>query len=253
MLDNSVGAWSDYYTNGAEATWVKRKKKEDFYFRYTGKNPRSKLINMLVNRIINSRFQNLIWRYQLISGWKSVTHSQLVGESKIEVSVGEIWSNITSKTISAIDFALQNFDFDYIIRGNSSLYLDPILLEEFLNDHFGVIDYAGPVAGEKKFVSGWCIILSRKAAQIIVDDYCKRDSLYFDDEAIGLILARNGIEIQKLECKIFDRIPSASEIEYDASIGNWIWRFKNDVSSNRISVESMKVVEKTLRNPGADS
>ena len=143
------------------------------------------------------------------------------------------------------------FEFDFIIRGNSSLYIDPKLLQEFLESNLDKVDYAGPIMGEKKFVAGWCIILSRRAAHIVVHDFRKSDSYYFDDEAIGLILARNCIEPHLLNFMFFDRLPNFSEIKEAKSKGNWIWRFKGDASGNRISVPAMKLVESVSKEIGA--
>ena len=251
MLDNSFGEWSKLYKAGAEATWVKRIRNDDFYLRYLGKVPRFQALNTVMNRVLNSRYQNSIWRYQRFFGWKSKAEVNLIGDSIIQIEVGEVWSNITAKTIAAIDFALQNFEFDFIIRGNSSLYIDPKLLQEFLESNLDKVDYAGPIMGEKKFVAGWCIILSRRAAHIVVHDFRKSDSYYFDDEAIGLILARNCIEPHLLNFMFFDRLPNFSEIKEAKSKGNWIWRFKGDASGNRISVPAMKLVESVSKEIGA--
>jgi len=253
MLDSSSGDWSKYYTTGAEATWVNRIKTEDFYLRYLGKFSRFQAFNILLNRMLNSRFQNLIWKYQRFFGWKSKARGHLITDSIIQLEVGEIWSNITAKTIAALDFTLQNFEFDFIIRGNSSLYIDPSLLEEFLEANLNQVDYAGPVIGEKKFVAGWCIILSRRAAQIVVDDFRRSDSYYFDDEAIGLILARNRIAIHPLKFLLFDRLPNLFEVKDAIAKGNWIWRFKTDASGSRISAPAMKFVENISSQLGESS
>lgn len=242
MLDNSFGDWSEFYEQGAEATWVKRINQEDFYLRYMGKLPKLKVLNELLNRGLNSKFQKTTWKYHLISGSQLRTECKKISDSVVQVNCNELWSNITKKTINALDFALQNFEFDFIVRGNSSLYIDPNSLEKFLETNKN-LDYAGPVAGGKKFVAGWCIILSRKAAQIVVDDFRKSDSLFFDDEAIGFILARNHIAPLPLKHVIFDHVPTANGVKREVFNGTWIWRFKTDLSGNRISVPAMKLVE----------
>lgn len=250
MLDNSVGSWSEYYTNGIEATWAKHIKTEDFYLRYVGKVPKLKLINRKLNWLYGSKFQKSIWKVKSLLWWKPFYRTNLISDSKIEIHINETWPNLTAKTINAINFILLNYDFDFIIRGNSSLYLIPELLESFLENYKGQLDYAGPVSGEKEFVSGWCIILSRKAAQIIVEDFRKNDSLYFDDEAIGLIMARNNIPIKSLPYEIFDHMPSTNEVNEFLSKANWIMRFKNDSAGNRISVSAMNFVHTIQRKSG---
>lgn len=250
MLDNSVGSWSEYYTNGIEATWAKHIKKGDFYLRYVGKVPKLKLINRKLNRLYGSKFQKLIWKVKSFLGWKRDYKSNQISDSKIEIQINETWPNLTAKTINAINFTLLNYDFDFIIRGNSSLYLIPEQLESFLESCKGQLHYAGPVSGEKEFVAGWCIILSRKAAQIIVEDFRKNDSLYFDDEAIGLIMARNNIPIKPLPFEIFDHMPTSNEVNEVLSRAKWILRFKNDSAGNRISVSAMNFVHTMQRKSG---
>ena len=253
MLDNSFGQWSQYYTLGCESTWGNKIKKGDFYFRYMGRPPKIVSVNQILNKVLNSRFKNLGWQYHKMRHQNMIARGEFLNDSIVQINVGELWSNITTKTISAIDFALKNFEFDYIIRGNSSLYLDTIFLEHFLETNPTRVDYAGPVAGSKKFVSGWCIILSRKAAQIIVGDFQKKDALFFDDEAIGIILARNDVKMQAIGFEAFNRIPTNLEVNKALDRGNWIWRFKDDSNRIRISIPAMKLVSEISSNRGISS
>jgi hypothetical protein len=250
MLDNSFGPWAQYYTEGVEKTWATNIKKQDFYFRYVGKIPKIESINRLLNKFLNSRYKSIGWKFNLVKHPPLVVQAQFIDTSKVQVDVRELWSNITVKTISAIDFAIKNFEFDFIIRGNSSLYLDTKNLEQFLVASANTLDYAGPVIGSKKFVSGWCIILSRRAAQILVENFQKEDSLLFDDEAIGAILRRNGVEITATQFEVFDHIPTKIEIQKSRERGNWIWRFKDDSRGKRISISAMKLFSDMEREEG---
>jgi len=253
MLDNSFGQWSQYYTLGCESTWRTKVKKDDFYFRYMGRQPKIVYVNQVLNKVLNSRFKKLGWQYHKMRQQNTTAEGKFLNDSLVQINLEELWSNITTKTISAIEFALKNFEFDYIIRGNSSLYLDTILLEHFLETNLTKVDYAGPVAGSKKFVSGWCIILSRKAAQIIVGDFQKKDALFFDDEAIGIILARNDVKMHAIGFEAFDRIPTSFEVSKALDRGNWIWRFKDDSNGIRISIPAMKLVSEISSNRGISS
>lgn len=250
MLDNSFGPWTQYYTEGVEKTWATNIKKQDFYFRYVGKTPKFEFINRSLNKFLNSRYKSIGWKINLVKHQPLVVHAQFIDTSRVQVDVRELWPNITVKTISAINFAIKNFDFDFIIRGNSSLYVDTNNLQQFLEARANTLDYAGPVVGSKKFVSGWCIILSRRAAQILVENFEKEDTLLFDDEAIGVILRRNGVEISATQFEVFDQIPSKVEIQQSRERGNWIWRFKNDSCGNRISMSAMKLFSDMERDEG---
>jgi hypothetical protein len=245
MLDNSFGPWSQYYTQGIEKTWAAKVEKGNFYFRYVGKQPKFIFLHLLLNKFLNSRFKNIGWKYNLVRRQSMIAEGRFLNESQIQIDVEELWSNITTKTISAIDFALKNFDFEYVIRGNSSLYLDTRRLEQFLENNQDKVEYAGPVAGNKNFVSGWCIILSRRAARILVDNFQTKDRLLFDDEAIGIILRRSGVEMHEIEFQVFDRVPTAFEVREALDNGKWIWRFKDDSSGSRISIPAMKLVTET--------
>ena len=253
MLDNSFGPRNQYYSQGVEKTWIKNIKQEDFYFRYVGRRPRVVPLNLILNRFIVSRFKNICTKYHLIRHQDAVVKGQFLSEKLVSIDVEELWSNLTAKTISAIDFAIKNYEFEFVIRGNSSLYLNTNELERFLETNATRIDYAGPAAKNKSFISGWCIILSRSAAQILVDNFEKGDSFLFDDEAIGMILRRNGVEMHPIKFEVFDRIPTTVEVEESINRGNWIWRFKDDLSGNRITIPAMKQISQFIANHGHSS
>ena len=115
--------------------------------------------------------------------------AKALGESLI-VEQNENWSNLVSKTLKAIEYALENSDFEYLIRINSTAYCDLNKIAEHLQK-LDYPDYAGPLLRKKNFISGWAIILSRDACKLLVE--AKKQTCLFDDEFIGDFLKTKDI------------------------------------------------------------
>jgi hypothetical protein len=91
--------------------------------------------------------------------------------SKIITNSPEDWSLIGLKTIMAFKHVLENYDFEYLFRTNTSSYLDTDGLLDFLEGKPKTSLYggvAGKVFGNSEFASGAGILLSRDVVERIV-------------------------------------------------------------------------------------
>lgn len=102
----------------------------------------------------------------------------------------ETWSpGITNKTVQAIDYCLQNYDFDYIYRTNLSSFLHLHNLYNFVEKN--PYNYAGVIGNHEgfHFTSGSGFLLSKNACLYLITEQqnlLKYD--YLDDVCIGILL-----------------------------------------------------------------
>lgn len=196
-LDNSYGPWHEMYQEGALKTWCDPSNPQIICRRFMGQDPRWPILNRIANRLLISRSLNKHWH--LLQSKKELEKVQVLEvNGVIRVDLPELWSNITLKTLAAMRFALDNFEFDFLLRANSTCYLDLSSLKHYLNKNAESTLYAGPIAKGKEFVSGWGILLSRESVEVLVNSCTRADHRYFDDEAVGKVLKRMNITPQEL-------------------------------------------------------
>ena len=196
-LDNSFGPWHEMYQGGTLKTWCSPSNSQIICRRFMGQNSRWPILNRIGNRFLVSRSLSSHWNiFQSRKDLKEVKVSEVDGV--IRVDLPELWSNITLKTLAAMKFALENYEFDFLLRANSTCYLDIHSLEDYLSKKPQSTFYTGPIAKGKEFVSGWGILLSRESVKVLVTTYSRADQRYFDDEAIGRVLKRGNIAPEKL-------------------------------------------------------
>ena len=186
MLDSKSGPWSELFSTGAEDTWTRYLTEEDLFIRYvsTGRNYISKL---LPNRILNSRFNPAVWPILEANNFSRLSNFEASMENGImHVNTPERWSSISIKTLVALDFCLENYDFDFLVRGNATSFFNVEVLRNYLK--ISGANYLGPVHKNKPFASGWAIGMSRRATTYLVQNFNFSALRYFDDEAFGKVL-----------------------------------------------------------------
>lgn len=116
----------------------------------------------------------------------------------------ETYPNILNKTIAGIRWALENLEFDFLVRTNVSTYFSTILLQQEMkcidsSKHFfgGYIDYSKVInkldQGIFPYITGTSMILSKKTAGLLVDTDTDEYEGIPDDVAISLMLKNKGI------------------------------------------------------------
>ena len=115
---------------------------------------------------------SILW----LRGWDK-DHYSLVGR-ELYVPCVEEYENILEKTILGINYALENMNFDILIRSNVSTYFDLVLLgKELARNQFSGDFYGGYVDKTKgsyfggsapyEYLSGTGIFLSKSCAQLL--------------------------------------------------------------------------------------
>jgi hypothetical protein len=105
------------------------------------------------------------------------------------------WGEILTNTLSAIAYALEHVEFDFIVRTNTSSYWNVFATERLLAKLEKSGLYAGNVTNhlQATYVEGDGIILSKDVAKKLVDHSHEIDASVIDDVAIGRILSTIGI------------------------------------------------------------
>lgn len=221
-LTSSHGPWLNLLENGPEKTWLSDSNIVH-YASVIGERPR--LTDKFLNRVYESRFSKQFWRERSIQ--LSALTIKTKSDGQLEVNVFENWKNITIKTLKGIEYCIDNWEFDYLIRINSTAYIDLSNLTKLLEEK-NFPDYCGPVLSNKQFVSGWAIIISKKSAQLLVKSHHQK--VLFDDEFIGLTLKDRDIyPVPLTYCEIKSETELLSAIDQPEDTA--LWRFKS-FSSN---------------------
>jgi hypothetical protein len=101
---------------------------------------------------------------------------------------------ILYKTIKAIDFCINNFEFTYIYRPNLSSFLDLYkMYNYFLNSNN--IEYGGFIGDDNgiKFASGSGFVLSKDTSKYLIENDNLLDYNILDDLSIGKLLNKKYI------------------------------------------------------------
>ena len=218
-LSSSHGPWHDLLKEGPEKTWLPESHPAHYAKIIAEKHG---FFDSFLNQVFNSRYSEKLWRTRPIK--LNEISCLRINEDELVVNLSENWTNLVAKCLKGFEYALDNWEFDYLIRINSTAYVDVDALSRYLKD-FGLPDYAGPMMAKKSFISGWAIILSKRALKILVNT--EEQEMIFDDEFVGKTLERHGIfptEIPYIEVnnykKLFDIIKTDCK---DIAL----WRFKS--------------------------
>lgn len=204
--------WRDLFSKCGKATWVKSISNEIEFdvFEYRAKSL-SPISSQLVNSLKNSRLKKIFWKRTIDS--INFVDVKARDSGVLECDVSETWDNMLLKTLIVIKFALDYKEYDYIIRINTTTYVNLLELRNYLKS---TPEYAG-AHSEKEFAPGWSIILSRNCAKKLVDDsnFPYYQGLKSDDHAIGDILSGYGIYPRQINCPIVTSRAILSKHELD--------------------------------------
>lgn len=132
-------------------------------------------------------------------GGFSKTSYDPVGRNLFCRSPHECIDNIGYKTLEAFDFVLNNFDYDYVFRTNSSSFLNTTQLREWVEKEIYPrgVDYSGLITyhNQYKFASGCGYLISREYMGLAIKLRNLWDHSLIDDVALGKLLCSNGVEI----------------------------------------------------------
>ena len=205
---------------GARRTWLEAIEANSNYSYFFYYGIPLKIFPKTVNRLLYRFPRRGIWN----SSHKARKGTYFSDAHDIRVDIPERWDTMACKFISTASLLLKTIEFDYLIKVNTTTYVNTAALEKYLRtkrDYFGVRNK------DKAFAAGWAVGYSRKSLQElveIVNDSSKYKLFGFDDEVLGKFMTINGylledvnslilLEETKIDAqdKIFIRIKSQSD------------------------------------------
>ena len=126
----------------------------------------------------------------------------------ITFPVGDEIKDIGIKTLEAFKWIEEKFEYDYVLRANSSCFVNLEKLDEFFSSQDNTKPiYAGHMNNYNNnfnYVQGVGILLNKKSIQIILDNEKKWDHSLIDDVALGKIAHENMFEQHSIDSMFVD-------------------------------------------------
>jgi hypothetical protein len=258
-------------TEGQDATFMAEAKANSTVLRYVGINKKLSLkyriiffvrkyqyallnfsyyrpVGLVARLLADSRFADRAIRAiaqvseQESSNLSRETNDIGTGARQVITQIPEDWSLIGLKTIIAFRHVLENYEFDYLFRTNTSSYVDVPKLKSFLegkpakNLYAGVI---GKVFGNLEFASGAGILLSRD----VVERICEKENDWkhglVDDVAIGDLVSRlqsPSVEISELPRLDLATLAQAESATSEQILENFHFRCKSTSATETIQI-----------------
>lgn len=176
-----------------------------------------------VSQVIDERQSGKSWQKIVVN---SIEHKQLIG----------------LKTILAFKHILENYDFDYLFRTNTSSYLDVAKILSFLDTQPKTNVYGGVVSsafGDLRFASGAGVLLSRD----VIERVCRSEHLWkhglIDDLALGELVSTftdPKVPILPLERLDLYSLASAKATNNETINANYHFRCKSKNAEETIAV-----------------
>jgi hypothetical protein len=243
--------WLDIETNGQRKTWNLKHPPDIEFLRYSGtiehelQNRLIRLIWNVLNSNLSAKPNPLIKKMYpyLLKVFNAKLNKRIFAakfkNGQIVSEAPEGWSFIGVKTISAFNSALENSDFDFLFRINTSSYLNVEKLKESLLGVKPTKYYAG-VKGIHKgqiFASGCGYILSRDLVQLVVDNFKLWNHALIDDVAIGELLTNKfDFQIQEFSRIDVDSVEKVRGITAKDLANTFLFRCKTEHSDTTISI-----------------
>jgi hypothetical protein len=276
ILSVEKNPWSEIQSVGQNETFARQSEDEILYFRYIGNKSRipmqgllalaaKKLQHWIFLRFIN--FAGLRW-VSKFAYWRIMdniiqscyswglpkTHLRQESDSLNSVVPPTILTQsvehsalIGYKTIQAFQFLLENYDFDFVFRTNSSSYVDgPLLLKHIRElpsgDVYGGVLGAAP---QGPFASGAGILLSKSLVEKVVAEAASWRHGLIDDVALSELIRERistPIEITNLsrvQFRTLDEVRNAPQKLFDDE-----YHFRCKTNSAADTIQIMKEIFK---------
>ena len=207
--------WKTLVQLGPQETWANRKNldRKHFAFSYVGR-PLKGIRKTFENNVsMQEMTHNLNRHKHLLEYSASFSDYQT-----IQVPFYETWNTMYEKFILSSRLLLETFEFDFLVRVNTTTYVDVESLMLFLSLHQDV-DYGGVQSKQKKFFSGWGIVFSRRALRRLVENANKTKIIksIYDDEIIGNAMSELGFVMSSIPSLTFETSEAIEKFEIQNS------------------------------------
>ncbi len=231
ILSAPYKPWNQLLDNCSKKTWLNKMDPKHSFFSYTGKAG-PPLVGRIHNSLIHTRLGLNFWR----KNFDRIPKSFFRSENAIEVDIFDSWDLMTIKFLSALQIINETIEYDFLIKVNTTTFVNIPVLEKILLPRIGESYWGGAITKEKSFTAGWATIVSKDVANKVVLEAVKVGKLSlppkFEDEALGILLSKLDLRPEAVAFQeIFDQTDikdsSRSEIPF----------FRIKANGNRQSVE----------------
>lgn len=175
------------------------------FFSYTGK-ARPLSVGRVHNSLINTRLGLNFWR----RNFDRIPKSSFSSENAIEVDIFDSWDLMTIKFLSALQLINETIEYDFLVKVNTTTFVNIPVLEKFLLSRMGEPYWGGAISKEKSFTAGWATIVSKEVANTVVLEALKVERLSlppkYEDEALGVLLSKLNLRPEAVAFQeIFDQ------------------------------------------------
>jgi len=230
IIASEEDPWSKIIWDGQENTWLRLLAESDKYIAaYSEGNLGESWIRKSNHRKI--AFLNAQINKHVISNpvFFNDNHARFEGVQG--------YGSLVGTTLSAMNYLLENYDCDFMVRTNVSSYWDINKLHELLVNKPKHNFYAG--CGEKlysglrgrfqktEYASGAGMILSADVAKRMIENRSKISNKFIDDIAIGRIASYLGLTLNKLSRVDIDSIEKLDRLSNEELSSNYHFRCKS--------------------------
>jgi len=150
--------------------------------------------------------------------------------------------NIGYRTLEAFEYLNKKYDYDILLRTNTSSYIDLILLNQYVNEKLNNIDdlfYAGQLGyyppGKFNFLSGCGYFLSKKMVDFILSKKMEWDHSMIDDVSLGRLMSNYNINFNYTDRYTFNTVNDIVPTNY--------YHYRCKINENRFNdVDIMKKI-----------
>lgn len=206
ILSSVYEPWKSLYEACPRKTWVKdwEHNPQTFFFTYSGKPRKFIKLAQLNNFILRRKIFLKFWTSK-----RDLPDASFNGHDKILVNIDERWDTMTLKFLSAAKLILDTFEFDFLVKTNTTTYVNQSALMSAIK---GGSEYMGVPSKDGRFAVGWGQIFSRTAIYkaIELSRSANIGKGFFEDEAIGKLMSELGYGLAPTSSNI---IKNLEEVE----------------------------------------
>lgn len=244
ILSAPYKPWNGLTKSCAENTWLRQLNDNHLAFEYIGK-PMGVIQNSLYNRFLKSRHSSFFWRKEILP----LPTAHFSGSRRITIDINEAWDTMTRKFLSAASLIHEVFEYDFLIKVNTTTYVNVLKLERELFGFSGKKYWGGAIEKNKPFTGGWATVLSREFVDELLENVRNPDTnlkaAKYEDETIGEFLNAIGgkphaIEFAKVSSNLDLEIPLLNEFSFI--------RVKSEVDRFNLDPKLFSSVHRKIQN-----
>jgi hypothetical protein len=204
--------------------------------------------------ILNQRIKNFSGGKLSVFSINSKINRRRSHKSKVDwkndqiiTSVPDLYSLIGEKTLDAFEASIENFEFDYIFRTNTSSYVDLKGLQRFIEDKPKENFYAGTIGSHQniKFASGCGYFISRDLVAKVVKNRILWDHNFVDDVSLGKLLTGDfNIDIHTVDRVDIDSLEMVVEQVKQSEFSTFHFRCK--AAHPETTIQIMTTIHKLI-------